>query len=80
MSAKNWPSDGHLPILMEEMKVVYKNETFDALQYYKELVTGSEAIQQSIQRKSDQLQHYVARYFMKVKTMNKITDNLLLNL
>ena len=76
MSAKNWPSDGRWPLLIDDMDIVYKNETFDALEYYLELANGSEATEQSIARKADQLQDYVARNFMKVK----ITQTFVLNI
>ena len=66
MSARNWPSDGRWPLLIEEMQIVYKNEKFDASEYYLELANGSEATEQSIAKKADQLQDYVERNFMKV--------------
>ena len=52
------------------MNIRYKNETFDADEYYLELANGSEATEQSIARKADQLQDYVARNFMKVKMVH----------
>ena len=52
------------------MNIRYKNETFDAYEYYLELANGSEATEQSMARKANQLQDYAARNFMKVKMVH----------
>ena len=80
MSAMNWPSEGRWPLLIEDMNIVYKNETFDASEYYLELANGSEATEQSIRRKADQLQDYVARNFMKVKNKKMVLNNFLFSI
>ena len=61
------------------MNIRYKNETFNALEFYEELLNGSEATEQSMGRKTGELQEYVASNFMKVDTINKIKVNLVLN-
>ena len=61
------------------MNISYKNETFNALQYYEELWNGSEATEQSNRIKTAQLQEYVTSNFMKVDKNNKIKINLVLN-
>ena len=74
MSGRNWPSDGRWPLLIEEMNILYKNETFKASEYYLQLMNGSEANKQSIARKANQLQDYATRNFAKVKIIHTITS------
>ena len=61
------------------MNIRYKNETFDAYEYYLELANGSEATEQSIARKANQLQDHAARNFMKVKMAHKFIIDFVIN-
>ena len=64
MSGNEWPHSGLWPILIDEMNLKYKNDTFDSLEYYQALMNGSNT--GSSAEMADQLQDYVSKNLLKV--------------
>ena len=65
MSGNEWPHDGLWPILIDEMNLKYKNDTFDSLEYYQALMNGSNTGWSA--EMADQLQDYVSKNLLKVR-------------
>ena len=64
MSGNEWPHSGLWPILINEMNIIYNNETFNSFEYYQALMNGSNIGSSSEIAK--QLKDYASKNLLKV--------------